>query len=72
MSDYRQTNPNNRKNPSRIKTTPIILMILTTLTTQITFITKTMQINLHNQNNANNPSTSDNNKITPKPLTTLI
>ncbi len=26
----------------------------------------------HNQNIANNPSTSDNNKITPKSLTTLI
>ena len=46
MSDYRQTNPNNRKNPSRIKITPIILMILTTLTTQITLKTKTTQITL--------------------------
>ena len=35
MSDWRQTNPNNRKNPSSIK-----------ITTQITLITKTMQITL--------------------------
>jgi hypothetical protein len=28
--------------------------------------------NPQNQNNANKPNTSDNNKITPKPLTTLI
>ena len=46
MSDWRQTNPNNRKKPSGIKMTPIILMILTTLTTQITLITKTTQITL--------------------------
>ena len=44
MSDYRQTNPNNRKNPNRIKITPIILVILTTLTTQITLKNKTTQI----------------------------
>ena len=46
MSDYRQTNPNNRKNPSRIKITPIILTILTKLTTQITLKTNTKQITL--------------------------
>ena len=46
MSDYRQTNPNYRKNPSRIKITPITLTIPTTLTTQITLITKTTQITL--------------------------
>jgi hypothetical protein len=28
--------------------------------------------NSHNQNNANNPSTSDNKKITPKPLTSFF
>ncbi len=33
-------------NPSSIKITPIILMILTTLTTQITLITKTTQTTL--------------------------
>ena len=46
MSDYRQTNPNNRKNPSSIKITPIILTILTKLTTQITLKTNTKQITL--------------------------
>ena len=46
MSDYRQTNPNNRKIPSSIKITPVILMILTKLTTQITLKTNTKQINL--------------------------
>ena len=45
MSDWRQTNPNNGKNPSGIKMTPIILMILTTLRTQITMITITTQLN---------------------------
>ena len=46
MSYYRRTNPNNRKNPSRIKITPIILTILTKLTTQITLKTNTKQITL--------------------------
>ncbi len=46
MSDWRQTNTYNRKNPSGIKMTPIILMILTALTAQITLITKTAQITL--------------------------
>ena len=46
MSDYRQTNPNNRKNPNRIKITPVILMILTKLTTQITLKTDTKQTTL--------------------------
>ena len=63
MSDWRQTNPNDRKKPIGIKMTPIILMILTTLRNSIY---------RHYQNNASNLSTSDNNKITPKTLTTLI
>ena len=64
MSDWRQTNPNNRQNSSGIKITPIILVNLTTLIAQITLITKTTHITL--------VPTSNNNKITPKPLTTLI
>jgi hypothetical protein len=63
MSDYRQTNPNNCKNPSRIKITPKILVILTTLRTQITLKTNTTQITLVP------PITI---KSQPKPVTTLI
>ncbi len=63
MSDWRQTNPNHRKNPRRLKITPIFC--------NDPYNTYNSN-NPHNQNNADNPSTSDNNKITPKPLTTLI
>ena len=63
MSDWRQTNPNSRNNPSRIKITPIILMILTTLTTQITLKNKTTQIT---------PVPLITIKSQPNPLTTLI
>ncbi len=62
MSDWRQTNPNNRKTPSSIKITPIISMLLTTITTQINLITKKTKITLV-------PLITI--KSQPKPLTTL-
>ena len=46
MSDWRKTNPNNRKNSRTFKITPIFFIISATLTTQITLITKTTQITL--------------------------
>ncbi len=63
MSDWRQTNPNNRKKPQWDQNN----------TYNLNDPYNTNNSNSpHNKNNANNPSTSDNNKITPKPLTTLI
>ncbi len=63
MSDWRQNNPNNRKKYQWDQND----------TTNLNHPYKTNNSNNnHSQNNANNPSTSDNNKITPKPLTTLI
>jgi hypothetical protein len=61
MSDWRQTNPNNRSNPSSMKTKPIIVKILTTLTTQLTLMTvKTLitQITLITINHPGNSSDS--------------
>ncbi len=63
MSYYRKTNPYNRYNPRRIK--------IKTNNRKDPYNTNNSN-NTNSQNNANNPSTSDNNKITPKPLTTLI
>ncbi len=61
MSDWRQTNPNNRKKPQWDQNDIDNLNNPYNTTN-----------NPHNQKNANNPSTSDKNKFTPKPLTTLI
>ena len=61
--DWRQTYPNNRNKSSSIK--------IKTNNRKDPYNTNNPN-NPNHQNNENNPSTSDNNKITPKPLTTLI
>ncbi len=44
ISDWRKTNTYNPDNPSCIKTTQIVITILTTLRAQIIIITKTAEI----------------------------